>query len=203
MLASDEWRNILQWRDHGVVNTFTTWITADDDETAFIAGIKQATRVQVYMCTCWLLHTDTTRLCIMCARRGVRSMHSHKDLLASWFGLDLDEYSYAYRIVFIVRSLISTCTALHLYKLALQARDQWVLSKKKKISPWLLWFMLWFVLWKAIKHSKKKKKKKKKKKIVVPVLPQLKIEIPFLSSQISLDFEQIPWIRILSPIHFA
>ena len=35
------------------------------------------------------------------------------------------------------------------------------------------------------------------------VLPQLEIEIPFMSSQISLDFDEIPWIRILSPICFA
>ena len=35
------------------------------------------------------------------------------------------------------------------------------------------------------------------------VLPQLEMEIPFLSSQISLDFDQIPWIRVLSPICVA
>ena len=35
------------------------------------------------------------------------------------------------------------------------------------------------------------------------VLPQLEVKIPLLSSQISLDFDQIPWIHILSPICFA
>ena len=38
---------------------------------------------------------------------------------------------------------------------------------------------------------------------IVPVLPQLEIEIPFLSSQTSFDFDQIPWICVHSPICFA